>query len=63
MSAFSILRPFSRRPSSLRNLVVEWVERRSTRAALAQLDDHLLRDIGLTLGQAIAEAEKPCWHE
>lgn len=37
------------------------VERMSQRRALAQLNDELLRDIGLTREEAAAEAEKPFW--
>ena len=32
-----------------------------SRARLADLDDHLLRDIGLTRGQAAAESERSGW--
>jgi uncharacterized protein YjiS (DUF1127 family) len=32
-----------------------------TRARLAMLDDHLLRDIGLTRAEAAAEAARPVW--
>ena len=32
-----------------------------SRAALDDLDDHLLRDIGLTREQARAEARRPIW--
>ena len=31
------------------------------RQALAELDDHALKDIGVTRQQAIAEAAKPFW--
>ena len=34
---------------------------RRQRAQLARLDPHLLRDIGLTDGQAHAEAARPAW--
>ncbi len=36
---------------------VRWRERRM----LATLDDRLLRDIGISRSQALAEAAKPCW--
>jgi uncharacterized protein YjiS (DUF1127 family) len=36
-------------------------ERRRQRHALAALDDHLLRDIGLTRSAIRAEASKPFW--
>ena len=34
---------------------------RRSRQALADLDDHLLRDIGLTRDEAREEAERPVW--
>jgi uncharacterized protein YjiS (DUF1127 family) len=37
------------------------LERRRQRIALARLDDHLLRDIGVTQAVAAAEAAKPFW--
>ena len=36
-------------------------ERGRQRRALADLDDHLLRDIGMTRDHARREAEKPFW--
>lgn len=33
-----------------------------SRRRLGQLDDHLLRDIGLTRAEARQEAEKPVWN-
>ncbi|MCX7888601.1 MAG: DUF1127 domain-containing protein [Rhodobacteraceae bacterium] len=44
--------------SSLRQVFRQAAERRATRAALGRLDAHLLRDIGLTEGQAQREALK-----
>jgi uncharacterized protein YjiS (DUF1127 family) len=41
-----------------------WMDRSRQRgrlAELADLDDHLLRDIGVTRGEALREAEKPFW--
>lgn len=38
-----------------------WQQRYELRRHLAELDDHLLRDIGLTRAQAAAEAAKPFW--
>ena len=32
-----------------------------SRRSLSRLDDHLLRDIGLTRAQALAEAERGIW--
>jgi uncharacterized protein YjiS (DUF1127 family) len=38
-----------------------WMERSRQRRALAQLDDHLLRDIGLTRDEARSECANPFW--
>ena len=38
-----------------------WLDRSRQRRQLAQLSDHMLRDIGLTRADAWAEAEKPFW--
>ena len=42
-------------------LVSSWIERSRQRQALAALDDHQLRDIGITRLEAVREAEKPFW--
>jgi uncharacterized protein YjiS (DUF1127 family) len=38
-----------------------WYLRTRERQALAELDEHLLRDCGLTREQARREADKPFW--
>ena len=38
-----------------------WIVRRRQRHALAELDDHLLDDVGLSPEQARREAAKPFW--
>ena len=38
-----------------------WRERSSTRHALAELDDAILRDIGMTRSDVLREASKPFW--
>ena len=40
---------------------VLWTQRRKTRVRLSQLDEHMLRDIGLTPREADMEARKPFW--
>ena len=40
-----------------------WYERSRQRRRLAQLDDRLLRDIGLDRVAAMKEAYKPFWRE
>ena len=54
-----------RKPRSLLlamiGLLVHWQERAEQRHALAELDDRLLRDIGLDRVAAAHEARKPFW--
>lgn len=38
-----------------------WHDRTRQRRALRELSDHMLRDIGLDRGAALAEATKPFW--
>ncbi|HMJ43153.1 MAG TPA: DUF1127 domain-containing protein [Pseudolabrys sp.] len=47
--------------SGLIGTIAIWVVRRRQRRALAQLDDHLLEDVGLSREQARREAGKPFW--
>ena len=42
-------------------LVARWIERARQRQALGALDDHMLRDIGVTRVEARRECEKPFW--
>jgi uncharacterized protein YjiS (DUF1127 family) len=41
--------------------IAVWITRRRQRRALAQLDDHLLADVGLSREQARREAARPFW--
>lgn len=43
--------------AGLRTLLLRWRGRRE----LAQLDERLLRDVGISREQALREAEKPFW--
>jgi uncharacterized protein YjiS (DUF1127 family) len=38
-----------------------WIERHRQRRALAELDDRLLKDIGITRPEADREIAKPFW--
>jgi uncharacterized protein YjiS (DUF1127 family) len=40
---------------------IVWRERANQRWRLAQLDDHMLRDIGVSRAAAEKEASKPFW--
>jgi uncharacterized protein YjiS (DUF1127 family) len=42
-------------------LIARWIERSRQRKALAGLDDHQLRDIGITRVDAARECDKPFW--
>ena len=50
--------PFARR---ILDTVLRWHQRATERKALRQLDDRLLRDVGIERGQALLEAGKPFW--
>jgi uncharacterized protein YjiS (DUF1127 family) len=58
--SLALLAPPALRVHPLRRLLSVVAMRRS-RGRLAELDDHLLRDIGLTRGQAAAESERASW--
>jgi uncharacterized protein YjiS (DUF1127 family) len=49
------------RVGSLALLVSVWLERTHTRRVLAELDEHLLRDIGRTAVEAQRESARPFW--
>lgn len=42
-------------------VLATWGERIKQRSALADMDDRMLKDIGLTRADAVAEADKPFW--
>lgn len=62
-SPWRLLRPEWWRTSagSLAPVVSLWFERARTRQALAELDEHLLRDIGRTPIEAQRESARPFW--
>lgn len=57
------LPPLSRLLVSAALLLAAWDTRRNSRNALIRLDDHILRDIGLSPEQAQGEAAKPFWRD
>ena len=46
---------------ALRRVLHDWRERRRSRRELETLDDHMLRDIGITRYDAMIETHKPFW--
>ena len=46
--------------SVVRN-VLQWDQRSRQRQALADLDDHLLKDVGITRSAATGEVRQPFW--
>jgi uncharacterized protein YjiS (DUF1127 family) len=46
---------------SLLERVQLWLERRHQRRTLLGLNDHLLKDIGVSRSEAWAEGQKPFW--
>ena len=61
LSANRALPPLATLCVALAVIVLTWEERRATRRALGQMDDHMLRDIGLDVRSALSEARKPFW--
>jgi uncharacterized protein YjiS (DUF1127 family) len=51
---------WSPRDASMRSLS-GWIERPRQRRALQDLDDHLLKDIGISRAAAMSEAAKSFW--
>lgn len=49
------------RPAGIVALVGRWLRRSRTRNEIAELSDHLLRDIGMTRLDVIAESRKHFW--
>lgn len=47
--------------TGLVGMVQTWLRRHRTRLDLSRMNDHLLKDIGLTRGQAADEILKPFW--
>jgi uncharacterized protein YjiS (DUF1127 family) len=47
--------------TALLNKCLRWSERSRQRADLRELNEHLLKDIGITRQEALDEANKPFW--
>jgi uncharacterized protein YjiS (DUF1127 family) len=56
-----VARTLQRFASNIFTTVLEWQERARQRYRLAELDDRMLKDIGLTRADVTREVEKPFW--
>lgn len=57
-----IVAPTATEPSlGVMALLRQWLRRSRTRYEIAELDEHLLRDIGLTRFDAVVESRKHFW--
>ena len=48
-------------PARIFSLLLAWQERAAQRRMLQQLDDYMLRDMGLSRADVAREADKPVW--
>ncbi len=55
------LRRLTGLPVRILDRLLIWQQRSAERAHLASLDDHRLKDIGISRAQAAFEASKPFW--
>ena len=51
----------ARLPGRLFGYLLAWQERAEQRRTLQQLDDHMLRDLGLSRADVAREADKSVW--
>jgi uncharacterized protein YjiS (DUF1127 family) len=59
--AWFALRRCGRACEGIAEIGLRWIDRGRQRRQLAELSDHMLRDIGITRADAWAEADKPFW--
>jgi uncharacterized protein YjiS (DUF1127 family) len=59
----SIVRQLASRADRAITTLLRWQELARERRALMRLDDHMLKDIGITRADAQRESERPFWDE
>ena len=59
----SLIRQLARRADRVITTLLRWHELARQRRALMGMDDHMLKDIGLSRADALREAERPFWDE
>ena len=60
-SAPDVIARLARLPLTILETLLVWQERGQQRRHLAALDDHLLRDMGISRADAAREAATPFW--
>ena len=55
------VRKLQRTAVAISDAILSWQERAATRAHLASLDDHMLRDLGLSRADVEHESSIPFW--
>ena len=56
-------RKLQRIVAALGEIIIGWQERAASRAHLATLDDHMLRDVGLSRADVEREVSLPFWRQ
>jgi uncharacterized protein YjiS (DUF1127 family) len=59
----SLARQLARQAERAITTLLRWQELARQRRALLRLDDHMLKDIGVSRTDALREAERPFWDE
>ena len=59
----SLVQQLARLAEQAITTLLRWQELARERRALLRLDDHMLKDIGLSRADAMREAERPFWDE
>jgi uncharacterized protein YjiS (DUF1127 family) len=59
----SFVRELARQADRVIAALLRWQELARQRRALLHMDDHMLKDIGLSRADAVREAERPFWDE
>jgi len=54
-------REFNRVPATVMATISVWRRRSCARHSIREMDEHILRDIGMTPEQARRETQKPFW--
>jgi uncharacterized protein YjiS (DUF1127 family) len=59
----SLVQQLARQAERAITALLRWRELAGQRRALLRMDDHMLKDIGLSRADALREAERPFWDD